>query len=67
MADGNVFDIATFRQLDPLFLAWISLHSWIRKHMLSEICYEVTNPFPNFNGYTVEFWARIGDQCGDLS
>ena len=62
-----------------LFLAWINLNAWIKKHMLSEICQKVTNPFPNFDGYAVECWARMSDfilhfindvityPCGDLS
>ena len=32
--------------------------AWIRHHMPSKIWDEVTNPFPNFNGFTVDVCER---------
>ena len=30
--------------------------AWISNHMPSEVSDEITYPFPNFNGTTVEVW-----------
>ena len=34
---------------------------WIRKHMPSKVWDEITYPFTNFNGCTVDFWKLISD------
>ena len=42
---------------DPHLLAWINLISaWISNYMPTKVWYEITYPFPNFNGTTVEVW-----------
>ena len=38
-------------------LAWLpSIPAWISNHMPSKLWDEITYPFPNFNGSTVEVW-----------
>ena len=34
---------------------------WISNHMLHEVWNDITYPFPNFNGCTVEIWQFISD------
>ena len=46
--------------LGPLLLTWInSITAWISNHMLSKVGDEITCPFPNYNGFTVEVWEWI--------
>ena len=46
--------------LGPLLLTWInSITAWISNHMLSKVGDEITYPFPNYNGFTVEVWEWI--------
>ena len=33
--------------------------TWISNYMLGKVWDEITYPFPNFNGFTVEVWERI--------
>ena len=41
----------------PLWLTWINLIPiWINNHIPNKLWGEITNPFPNFNGCTVEVW-----------
>ena len=35
--------------------------SWISNHMPSKVWDEITYPFPNFNGCTVEVWKWISN------
>ena len=35
--------------------------AWISNHMLSKVWDEITYPFPNFNGCTVEVWEWISN------
>ena len=35
--------------------------AWISKHMSSKLWDEITYPFQNFNGYTVEISERISN------
>ena len=46
----------------PLFLIWINFISSMGKWLHPLSCVgEVTNPFPNFNGATVEVWEWISN------
>ena len=39
---------------------WITLiPAWISNHMPTKVWGEITYPFPNFNGATVEVWKWI--------
>ena len=47
---------------DPFYQHGLtSVPAWICRHMTSEVWDEITNPFPNFNGCTVEFWEWRGN------
>ena len=47
-------------RLGPLLLTWFNFNpAWISNHMSSKLLDEITYPFPNFNGATVEVWERI--------
>ena len=35
--------------------------AWISNHIPSKVWDEITYPFPNFNGYTVEVWEWISN------
>ena len=35
-------------------LTWTSIPTSIRNHTYYKVCYEITDPFPNFNGAAVE-------------
>ena len=37
----------------------ILIPAWINNHMQSKMWDEISYPFPNFNGCTVEVWERI--------
>ena len=37
------------------------LTTWITNHMPGKVWDELTYPFPNFNGATVEVWEWIGN------
>ena len=40
--------------------AWINLISaWMSNHMASKVCDEITYPFWNFKGCTIEVWERM--------
>ena len=34
----------------------IALSAWISNHIYYKVWNEITNPFPNFNGETIEVW-----------
>ena len=34
---------------------------WISIHMPSKVWGEITYPFPNFNGHTIEVWERMSN------
>ena len=38
-----------------------SISAWISNHMPSEVWDEITYPFPNFNGCTVEVWEWVSN------
>ena len=38
-----------------------SLFSWIGKYMHYKMCNQITYPFPNLNGTTVEGWEWISN------
>ena len=41
---------------------WINLNpTWISNHKPSNVGDEITYPFPNFNGYTVDVWEWISN------
>ena len=43
-----------------LLITWINLiPTWIRNHMSNKLWDEITYPFPNFSGCTVEVWKRM--------
>ena len=47
---------------EPLY--WHSLTllpAWINNYLRSKVCDEITYPFPNFNGATVEVWKWISN------
>ena len=50
-----------------LIQAWIYKHgitliqAWISNHILNKVWDEITPPFPNFNGATVEVWEWINN------
>ena len=52
-----------------MLLLWIPFHkhgltlipAWISDHMPSKVWDEITYPFPNFNGTTVEVWVWISN------
>ena len=47
---------------DPFYLYGLTLiPTWVSDHIYSKVCEEITYPFPNFNGVTVEVWERIND------
>ena len=45
--------------LSGLFLTWIS--SWIGNYSHYKMWDEITYPFPNFNGVTIEVWEWISN------
>ena len=42
--------------MGPLLLIWVNFNAWISNHMPSNVWDDISYPFPNFNGYTVEVW-----------
>ena len=38
-----------------------NIPAWMSNHMSSKGWYEITYPYPNFNGCTVEVWDWIND------
>ena len=49
-------------QLDPLYWhGFISIQAWISNYIRYNVWDEITNPFPNFNGATVEVWEWISN------
>ena len=40
-------------------LSGVSILTWISNHMPSKVWYEMTYPFPNFNGWSVEVWEWV--------
>ena len=51
--DGGQFTVIAVKSL--IMLPWIS------NHMISKVWGEITYPFPNFNGATVEVWEWISN------
>ena len=51
-----VFDKFTFVYMDRIPSFLYNWGTWISNHMFSKVCDEITYPFPNFNGCTVEVW-----------
>ena len=50
-----VINIVTIDDLWPLLLTWLtSIPAWISNHMLNKVWDEITYPYLNFNGATVE-------------
>ena len=46
----------------PLLLTWLPLISvWMSNYSHYKLWNEITHPFPNFNGYTVEVWEWISN------
>ena len=46
----------THHDLGPLLLTWFDINpSWIRNYIHFEVWNEITYPFPEFNGYTMEW------------
>ena len=45
----------------PLLLTWFNFTNlaWVSNHMPGKVWDEITYPFPNFNGATVEVWEWI--------
>ena len=41
------------------YLGLTLIREWISNHMPSTVWYEITYPFPNFNGSTVEVWKWL--------
>ena len=55
----TMFNLLT---LGPLLLTWINFFSeWISNLIHYKVWDEITNPFPNFNGATVEVWEWISN------
>ena len=48
----------------PLLLTWI-IPVWISNYIQYQMCGEITYPFPNFNGTTVEVSEWIGHFHGE--
>ena len=55
------FTECRFFSRDPFISMIYLIPAWIRNHMPSKVCDEITQPFPNFNGWTVEFWEWISN------
>ena len=45
----------------PFFLGLISIPAWISNYIHYKVWVEITYPFPNFNGWTVEVWEWISN------
>ena len=43
------------------YIGLISIPAWISNHISSKVWYEITYPFPNFNGCTVEVWKWVSN------
>ena len=47
---------------DPFYKYGLTLiPAWISNHMSSKMWDEITYPFQNFKGYTVEVWEENGE------
>ena len=44
-----------------LWMRIMQIPAWISNHMPSKVWDEIINPFPNFNGCTVEVWEWISN------
>ena len=40
---------------------WRYIPAWKNKHMLSKVWDQITHPFPNINGTTIEIWEWISN------
>ena len=58
----DIWKFAPFFHQWSLLLTWITLNSSMDdNHMPSKVWDEITYPFPNFNGCTVELWEWISN------
>ena len=55
----NCFDMALY-SFNRTYL-WVPLPAWISNYTDYKMCDEITYPFPNFNGCTVEVWKWISN------
>ena len=63
---GNASGLA-YTSMDPL--CWhrlILIPAWIDNHRPTKVWDEITYPFPNFNGATVEVWEWISNSIPDF-
>ena len=53
---------SVFNGQAPFYYHWVHLiPAWISNHTYYKECNEITYPFPNFNGATVEVWKWISN------
>ena len=62
---AQIIHILPLQQDTEMFIIHIQYHgltlipAFLSNHMPSKVWDEITNPFPNFNGVTIEVWKWI--------
>ena len=58
MTDKNYMYIL---HLGHPLLTWINFNAWTDNHIPSKVLDEITYPFPNVNGWTIQIWEWVSN------